>query len=112
MGVKNPTPQEHYTYCLTRVGILHCLEDKTWEGRQGHKGGKPDKKGMIGHKITHKSSILWIKSSLFTIPPCLPGLAFTENIKNLHLSDTYCGVGILPAHVIFNYAYLLRIRYC
>jgi len=30
--------------------------------------------------------ILWIKSSLSTIPPCLPGLAFTENIKNLHLS--------------------------
>jgi hypothetical protein len=31
-------------------------------------------------------SILWIKSSLSTILPCLPGLAFTENIKNLHLS--------------------------
>jgi hypothetical protein len=32
-------------------------------------------------------SILWIKSSLSTILPCLPGLAFTENIKNLHLSE-------------------------
>jgi len=31
-------------------------------------------------------SILWIKSSLSTFLPCLPGLAFTENIKNLHLS--------------------------
>ncbi len=42
---------------------------------------------MIGNKITHKLSIFWIKSSLSTILPCLPGLAFTENIKNLHLSD-------------------------
>jgi hypothetical protein len=49
------------------------------QGRQGDKGGKPD-------KINHKLSILWIKSSLSTILPCLPGLAFIENIKNLHLS--------------------------
>jgi hypothetical protein len=41
---------------------------------------------MIGNKTTHELSILWIKSSLSTILPCLPGLAFTENIKNLHLS--------------------------
>jgi hypothetical protein len=41
---------------------------------------------MISNKTTHELSILWIKSSLSTILPCLPGLAFTENIKNLHLS--------------------------
>jgi hypothetical protein len=43
---------------------------------------------MISNKTTHELSILWIKSSLSTILPCLPGLAFTENIKNLHLSGT------------------------
>jgi hypothetical protein len=43
---------------------------------------------MIGNKTTHKLSIFWIKSSLSTILPCLPGLAFTENIKNLHLSGS------------------------
>ena len=45
--------------------------------RQGRQGDKADKKGMIGHKTTHKLSILWIKSSLPTIPLSLPGLAFT-----------------------------------
>jgi hypothetical protein len=46
---------------------------------------------MISNKTTHELSILWIKSSLSTILPCLPGLAFTENIKNLHLSGLGTG---------------------
>jgi len=47
------------------------------QGRQGDKGGNPYKKGIIGHKINRSPSILWIKSSLSSILPSLPGLAFT-----------------------------------
>ena len=47
---------------------------------------------IISNKTIHELSILWIKSSLSTILPCLPGLAFTENIKNLHLSEGQGGV--------------------
>ncbi len=72
---------------LTRVGILHCREGKTWmtwkDSGQGRK--TVQNQMLLVTKKVRQNTVVRIKSSLSTIPPCLPSPAFTVNIKNLPL---------------------------
>ncbi|WP_228051820.1 hypothetical protein, partial [Sphaerospermopsis aphanizomenoides] len=52
--------------------------------------------------LGNKKTIVRRKSSLSTFPPCLPGPAFTDNIKNLPLSGPQSPV---PNHQILQIAY-------
>jgi hypothetical protein len=69
---------------LTRVGILHCRQGKTW--KDSGQGRKTVQNQILLVTITvRQNTIVRIKSSLSTFPPCLPGPALTDNIKNLPL---------------------------
>ena len=62
---------------LTRVGILHCRERKTWmtwkDSGQGRK--TVQNQMLLVTKKVRQNTVVRIKSSLSTFPPCLPGPA-------------------------------------
>ncbi|BAZ79273.1 hypothetical protein NIES73_05140 [Sphaerospermopsis kisseleviana NIES-73] len=70
---------------LTRVGILHCREGKTrmtWkDSEQGRK--TLQNQILLITRTVRQNTIVRIKSSLSTFPPCLPGLPFTDNIYKI-----------------------------
>jgi hypothetical protein len=56
----------------------------TWkDSRQGRK--TVQNQILLVTRTVRQNTIVRIKSSLSTFPPCLPGHPFTDNIKNLPL---------------------------
>jgi hypothetical protein len=62
--------------------FLHCREGKTWMTREESRISDV----QLVTKTEAQHTIFCIKSSLSTIPPCLPSPTLTDNIKNLPLS--------------------------
>ncbi|MBD2132687.1 hypothetical protein H6F47_09680 [Sphaerospermopsis sp. FACHB-1094] len=62
---------------LTGVGFLHCREGKTWmtwkDSGQGRK--TVQNQMLLVTKKVRQNTVVRIKSSLSTFPPCLPGPA-------------------------------------